>query len=60
VRPLRPREELAVVRICAADVRALCGAVAPGGGRIAQCLASRAASLSPACMDVLSQFRAAQ
>src|SRR5258706_251623 len=57
LRPMRPREELFVLRsACGGDVRALCGGVAPGGGRIAQCLASQAASLSPACKDVLAQF----
>jgi hypothetical protein len=61
VRPMRPREELFVLRsACGGDVRSLCGGVAPGGGRIVQCLASNAASLSPACKDVLSQFSASQ
>jgi hypothetical protein len=59
LRPMRPREELFVLRsACGGDVRSLCGGVAPGGGRIVQCLATNAASLSSACMDVLSQFRA--
>jgi hypothetical protein len=59
LRPMRPREELFVLRsACGGDVRSLCGGVAPGGGRIVQCLAANAASLSPACKDVLSQFRA--
>jgi hypothetical protein len=59
LRPLRPREELFVLRsACGGDVRLLCGGVAPGGGRIVQCLAARAASLSPACKDVLAQFAA--
>ena len=57
LRPMRPREELFVLRsACGGDVRALCGGVAPGGGRIVQCLATQAASLSPACKDVLAQF----
>jgi Cysteine rich repeat len=57
LRPMRPREELFVLRsACGGDVRALCGGVAPGGGRIMQCLATQAASLSPECKDVLSQF----
>ncbi|WP_454616226.1 hypothetical protein [Bradyrhizobium cenepequi] len=57
LRPLRPREELFVARsACGADVRSLCGGVVPGGGRIVQCLASNAASLSPACKEVLGQF----
>jgi hypothetical protein len=59
LRPMRPREELFVLRsACGGDVRSLCGGVAPGGGRIVQCLASQAASISPACKDVLSQFAA--
>ena len=59
LRPMRPREELFVVRsACGGDVRALCGRVAPGGGRIARCLATQAASLSPACKEVLAQFAA--
>jgi hypothetical protein len=57
LRPMRPREELMVLRsACGTDVRSLCGGVPPGGGRIAQCLVSNAASLSPACREVLSQF----
>jgi hypothetical protein len=57
LRPMRPREELFVLRsACGGDVRTLCGSVPPGGGRIIQCLATQAASLSPACKDVLSQF----
>src|SRR6266851_4629422 len=59
LRPMRPREELFVLRsACGGDVRALCGGVAPGGGRIVQCLATQAASLSPACQGVLGQFAA--
>ncbi len=57
LRPMRPREELFVLRsACSGDVRTLCGGVAPGGGRIMQCLATRAGSISPACKDVLAQF----
>jgi len=59
LRPMRPREELFVLRsACGGDVRALCGGVTPGGGRIMQCLAAQAASLSPECRDVLGQFAA--
>lgn len=59
LRPMRPREELFVLRsACGGDVQTICGGVAPGGGRIVQCLATNAARLSPACQDVLSQFRA--
>lgn len=59
LRPMRPREELFVLRsACGADVRSICGGVEPGGGRILACLAANAAQLSPACKDVLSQFAA--
>lgn len=59
LRPMRPREELFVLRsACSGDVRTLCGGVAPGGGRIMQCLATRAGSVSPACKEVLAQFAA--
>ena len=59
LRPMRPREVLFVLRsACGGDVRALCDGVPPGGGRILQCLATQAASLSPACKDVLAQFAA--
>lgn len=57
LRPMRPREELFVLRsACSGDVRTLCGGVAPGGGRIMQCLATQAGSISLACKDVLAQF----
>ncbi len=57
LRPMRPRELLFVLRsACGGDVRTLCGDVPAGGGRIVQCLAAQAASLSPACHDVLSSF----
>jgi hypothetical protein len=59
LRPMRPREELMVLRsACGGDVRALCGGVAAGGGRIVQCLAKQPASLTPACKEVLAQFAA--
>src|SRR3984885_2066866 len=59
LRPMRPREELFVLRsACGLDARALCAGVAPGGGRLMQCLAARSASLSPDCRGVLSEFAA--
>jgi len=59
LRPMRPREELFVLRsACGIDVRALCAGVAPGGGRLIQCLAAQSASLSPDCRGVLSEFAA--
>jgi hypothetical protein len=57
VRPLRPREVLFVMRsACGEDVRLLCPGVAPGGGRIIECLVSQPAKISPACRSVLGQF----
>ncbi|MDA9500050.1 hypothetical protein [Bradyrhizobium sp. CCBAU 11357] len=59
LRPLLPREELFIARsACGADIRTLCAGVAPGGGRIIQCISNRAASLSPACKEVLAPFAA--
>jgi hypothetical protein len=59
LRPMLPREQLFVLRsACGADVRALCGGVAPGGGRVIQCLVARSASLSTPCREVLAQFAA--
>jgi hypothetical protein len=59
LRPMRPREELFVLRsACGIDVRALCSDVTPGGGRLMQCLAAQSASLSPDCRAVLSEFAA--
>jgi hypothetical protein len=59
LRPMRPREEMFVLRsACGIDVRTLCAGVAPGGGRLMQCLAAQSASLSPDCRGVLSEFAA--
>jgi hypothetical protein len=59
LRPMRPREVIFVLRAgCGEDARALCADVPPGGGRIVQCLATQAASLSPACTNALGQFAA--
>jgi hypothetical protein len=53
VRRLGPRRELGILRICADDVRGLCGDVPPGGGRIIACLARKASQLGPGCRDAL-------
>ncbi|MET0874485.1 MAG: cysteine rich repeat-containing protein [Pseudolabrys sp.] len=59
LRPLRPLEEVRIVNAaCGADARAFCSAVEPGGGRVARCLATNAASLSSACRSMLAQFAA--
>jgi len=59
VRPLRPLEELRIVRAaCGSDARAFCSGIEPGGGRVAQCLAANASALSPGCKSMLAQFAA--
>ncbi|GLH78253.1 hypothetical protein SSBR45G_31620 [Bradyrhizobium sp. SSBR45G] len=59
LRPLRPLEELRIVRAaCGPDARAFCSSVEPGGGRVAQCLAANAGSLSTACKSMLASFAA--
>jgi Cysteine rich repeat len=42
---------------CAEDAKKFCGDVEPGGGRIAKCMKSHEADLSPACQD---QIKAAK
>ncbi len=51
---LRPRDALAIVQICGAEVRSLCAGVPFGGGRVISCLAANASSLSPNCYSALS------
>jgi len=51
---MRPREALAILRLCGADQRALCPGIPVGGGRVISCLAENAAALSPSCYSALS------
>jgi hypothetical protein len=51
---LRPRDALAIVQICGAEVRSLCAGIPFGGGRVISCLAANASSLSPNCYGALS------
>ena len=51
---MRPREALAILRLCNADQQALCRGVAVGGGRVLSCLAENAAALSPSCYAAVS------
>lgn len=43
---------------CWADIEKHCSDVSDGGGRIAQCLATKKASLSQACQNVLTKLSA--
>jgi hypothetical protein len=43
-----------VARACAADIRALCGGVEPGQGRIAACVKEHFKDLSDACRNPLA------
>lgn len=42
---------------CGGDVHRLCQGVAPGAGRIVQCLRQRAGELSPACRNFIARAR---
>jgi hypothetical protein len=54
---IRPREALAILRVCAADQQTLCAGVPVGGGRVISCLAENAASLSSGCRAALAAAR---
>jgi len=49
-----PREALAILQICRVDAQALCTGVPEGGGRVLNCLAQHAPTLSPQCYGALS------
>jgi len=40
---------------CAADAKKFCGNLEPGGGRIAKCMKSHEAELSPACQSEMKR-----
>ena len=42
------------VRVCAQDVRAACGGVQPGEGRIRSCINSHLADLTQTCQGILA------
>jgi len=54
-RPMLPQRRLLIVRICRPDVERFCAGMAPGEGRIVDCLAANAASLSPPCYDAIAR-----
>src|SRR5262245_13261211 len=51
---MRPREAIAILRLCSAEQQTLCRGVPVGGGRVISCLAENAVSLSPSCYAALS------
>jgi pyruvate/2-oxoglutarate dehydrogenase complex dihydrolipoamide acyltransferase (E2) component len=51
---MRPRDALAILQICRAEAGTLCAGTPLGGGRMLNCLAANAASLSPDCYSALS------
>jgi hypothetical protein len=50
-----PRKRLLLLAICEADAKSLCAGSAPGGGRVLDCLASNASSLSPNCYAAIAR-----
>lgn len=55
------RQQLAGLRAaCETDLKTYCAGIQPGGGRIAQCLRTNAASLSQPCKDQLLALQAAR
>jgi hypothetical protein len=50
----------AALEVCGGDIARFCGAVAPGKGRITQCLASQHDKLSPECRRVLAEAKSAR
>ncbi len=51
---LRPREALAILRICGADKEVLCPGIPIGGGQVLRCLAQNVASVTPNCRAALA------
>lgn len=46
---------MAVMRACKPDIAQYCSAVAPGGGRIKECMKAHQAELSPSCKEAVFQ-----
>jgi len=55
------QQQLMQVRsACEGDVRRLCSAVQPGGGRLATCLQDNVANVSQPCKETLAAIKASR
>lgn len=50
----------ALRQACAADVKAVCRGIQPGGGRIAACMRDNLDRLSPPCQQAIQSAKAAR
>lgn len=50
----------AALEVCGGDISRVCNGVAPGGGRLAQCLMSQQDKLSPDCRRFVAEAQSAQ
>jgi hypothetical protein len=50
----------AALEVCGGDISRVCSGVAPGGGRLAQCLMSQQDKLSPDCRRFVAEAQSAQ
>jgi hypothetical protein len=50
----------AVRQACAADAKAVCSGIQPGGGRILACMRQNADRLSPACQQAIESAKSAR
>lgn len=50
----------AALEVCGGDISRVCNGVAPGGGRLAQCLMSQMDKLSTDCRRFVAEARSAQ
>ncbi len=55
LRPMLPRRRLMIMAICRADAEKLCSGQPPIGPAVLDCLAVKAASLSPTCYEALAR-----